>query len=354
MSIAITPRPPRRTAFLVGINYNNNPDATLNGCYNDVVNVSQYLRSTLGYAANAITLLTDGNRNAAGTASALPPTRQNILAGMAALVAGMVAGDEAVFHFSGHGSLVRDTNDDEVTGLDSCLCPLDYNAPVSAGGGIITDDELRTLLVNKVPRGARLYVILDCCHNGTGCDVRYKYEDYSILLSPPSARTPVWRTQQKAFFNGKYTNTAGEVFMISGSRDEQTSADAYINNDFAGALTYAVFAILRANQATIRTYSWSSLLRDVRHFMRTNRYSQIPQIMTGQLISPARAVFAVPAVARGGGSLELTSGSVGIFGGGGGGEGSRGVSASEASSTLFSFKPKSGSNTPRHGIQFIH
>jgi hypothetical protein len=348
-------RPPRRTALLVGINYNNNPDATLNGCYNDVVNVSQYLRFTLGYAANAITLLTDGNRNAAGTASALPPTRQNILAGMAALVAGMVAGDEAVFHYSGHGTLVRDTNGDEVTGLDSCLCPLDYNAPASAGGGIITDDELRTLLVNKVPRGARLYVILDCCHNGTGCDVRYKYEDYSILLSPPSARTPVWRTQQKAFSNGNYTNTAGEVFMISGSRDEQTSADAYINNDFAGALTYAVFAILRANQATIRTYSWSALLRDLRHFMRTNRYSQIPQVMTGQLISPERAVFAVPAGARGASALELTSGSVGIVGAGGGeGEGSRGVSASEASSTLFSFKPKSGSNTPRHGIQFIH
>jgi hypothetical protein len=355
-----TPRPPRRTALLVGINYNNNPDATLNGCYNDVVNVNQYLRSTLGYTVDAITLLTDGNRGAAGvgTASSVAPTRQNILAGMAALVAGMVAGDEALFHFSGHGTLVRDTNGDESTGLDSCLCPLDYNAPASAGGGIITDDEIRALLVNKVPRGARLYVILDCCHNGTGCDVRYKYEDYSILLSPPSARTPFWRTQQKAFANGKYTNTAGEVFMISGSRDEQTSADAYINNAFAGALTYAVFAILRSNQATIRTYSWSSLLRDLRHFMRTNKYAQIPQIMTGQLISPARPVFAVVAVAaasgaRGGAALELSSGSVGIVGGGGG-EGSRGVSASDSSSTLFCFTPKSCSNTPRKGIQFIH
>jgi hypothetical protein len=122
--------------------------------------------------------------------------------------------------------------------------------------------------------------------------VRYKYEDFSLLLRPPSGRTAaIWRTQQKAFTNGKYTDTVGEVFMISGSRDEQTSADAYINNAFAGALTYAVFAILRANQATIRTYSWSSLLRDVRHFMRANRYSQIPQVMTGQLISPARPVF---------------------------------------------------------------
>jgi len=340
---------PRRTAFLVGINYINTANE-LNGCYNDVVNASQYLRSTLGYDPTAISIITDGNRNAAGTASILPPTRQNILAGMAALVAGMVAGDEAVFHFSGHGTLVRDTNGDELTGYDSCLCPLDYAAPSSAGGGIITDDEVRTLLVNRVPRGARLYLILDCCHNGSGCDVRYKYEDYSMLIRPPSpGRAAVWRTQQKAFASSKYTETAGEVFMISGSRDEQTSADAYINNAFAGALTYAVFSILRANQATIRTYSWSSLLRDVRHFMRVNRYSQIPQIMTGQLISPTRAVFAVAATvaaARGGGSLELTTGSVGIVSS----EGSRGVSAS----TLFSFTQKSGSNTPRQGIQFIH
>ena len=348
-------RPPRRTALLVGINYLRTENE-LNGCYNDVVNVGQYLRSTLGYAADAISIITDGNRGASVTASTLPPTRQNIIAGLTTLVGGMVAGDEAVFHYSGHGTLVRDTNGDEATGYDSCLCPLDYAAPRSAGGGLITDDELRALLINKVPRGARLYVILDCCHNGTGCDVRYKYEDYSILLSPPSVRTPVWRTQQKAFANGNYTNTAGEVFMISGSRDEQTSADAYINNSFAGALTYAVFAILRANQAAIRTYSWSALLRDVRHFMRVNRYSQIPQIMTGQLISPARAVFAVPAAAgaRGGSALELTSGSVGIVGGGDEGSRGMGLTASAPSSILFGFKPKSGSNTPRHSIHFIH
>ena len=343
-------RPPRRTALLVGINYNNNPDATLNGCYNDVVNVSQYLRTVLGYPASSVTVLTDGNRGAAGagTASVVPPTRQNIVAGMIALVAGMVAGDEAVFHFSGHGSLVRDTNGDELTGLDSCLCPLDYNAPSAAGGGIITDDEIRAILVNKVPRGARLYVILDCCHNGTGCDVRFKYEDFSILLRPPSTATrtgAVWRTQQKAFVQGKYAETAGEVFMISGSRDEQTSADAYINNAFAGALTYAVFAILRANNAIIRGYSWSALLRDVRHFMRVNRYSQIPQLMTGQLITPTRPVFAAAVTvsgARGGVALEPSSGA-----------GARNVI--ESPTTLFSFavKPKPGMSSRRVPIQFL-
>lgn len=359
--MSIAPRPPRRTALLVGINYNNNPDATLNGCYNDVVNVSQYLRSVLAYPASSVRILTDGNRGAAGagTASAVPPTRQNIIAGMTALVSGMAAGDEAVFHFSGHGSLVRDTNGDEATGLDSCLCPLDYNAPASAGGGIITDDEIRTLLVNRVPRGARLYVILDCCHNGTGCDVRYKYEDFSVLLRPPTGRNPaIWRTQQKAFTNERYTDTAGEVFMISGSRDEQTSADAYINNAFAGALTYAIFAILRANQATIRTYSWSSLLRDVRHFMRVNRYSQIPQVMTGQLISPARPVFVIEAAAAGTrgseiGGLQLISSASDIgaseIGASGGSR-----TLAESTTTLYSLssKPKS-SMSHRVPLQFF-
>jgi len=354
--MATAVRLPRRSALLVGINYNNNPDARLNGCYNDIVNVGHYLRTVLGYEPNAITILTDGNRGAAATstASLVPPTRQNIIAGLTTLVGGMVAGDEAVFHFSGHGTLVRDTNGDEVTGFDSCICPLDYNAPASVGGGIITDDEIRTLLVNKVPRGARLYIILDCCHNGTGCDIRYKYEDFSLLLRPPSGRNPaIWRTQQKAFTNGKYTDTLGEVFMISGSRDEQTSADAYINNAFAGALTYAVFAILRANQSIIQTYSWSSLLRDVRHFMRVNRYSQIPQVMTGQLISPSQPVFAITAVNAAGlasrrsvenGGLQLSSRS----------NSDAGRSINEPSNTLYylSTKPKSGI-LRRTSLQFL-
>lgn len=351
---AISSRAPLRKALLVGINYRATPNE-LNGCYNDVLNVNQYLRSTLGYTPNSISILTDGNRDGIG-ASTLKPTRQNIIAGLTALVDGLIAGDEVLFHFSGHGTLVRDTNGDEMTGLDLCICPLDYNVSAASGGGIITDDEIRTLIVNRVPRGARLYIILDCCHNGTGCDVRYKYEDFSILLSPPTASnpTPVWRTQQKAFANGRYKDTAGEVFMISGSRDEQTAADAYINNDFAGALTYAVFSILRTNQASIRTYSWSALLRDVRHFMRVNRYSQIPQVMTGQLISPNRPVFtefsigvSIPIVGRGGPAIELTSSSI-ITTGPKGGE-------DHDTKTLMTFKQSSGlKRGNKLGIQFIH
>jgi hypothetical protein len=97
--------------------------------------------------------------------------------------------------------------------------------------------------------------------------------------------------------------------------------------------------------------------------MRANRYDQIPQLMTGQLITPATAVFPglTTVVAKrgvggvgGGGSLQLTSSSVNTN--------IRGISGTTETpnTTLlgFTLKPKSGSNNlagpPRHSIQFFH
>jgi hypothetical protein len=79
--------------------------------------------------------------------------------------------------------------------------------------------------------------------------------------------------------------------------------------------------------------------------------------MTGQLITPAAAVFpglaaAAATGARGGAALELGFGSVGA--------GSRGVAVEGPNTTLFGFTPKpkptSGSNNPAtlHAIQFLH
>ena len=69
--------------------------------------------------------------------------------------------------------------------------------------------------------------------------------------------------------------------------------------------------------------------------------------MTGQIISPARPVFAL--VTGRGGSLDLTtgSGSTGSYVG----PGSRGMSTSN---TMFSFVPKTTTNNKRFSIHFIH
>jgi hypothetical protein len=76
--------------------------------------------------------------------------------------------------------------------------------------------------------------------------------------------------------------------------------------------------------------------------------------MTGQLITPAAGVFpGLASVAKrsvDGGSLQLTSGSINTN--------IRGISGTTETpnTTLFGFtlKPKSGANTLRHAIRFLH
>ena len=165
-----------KKALLVGINYIRTP-YQLNGCINDINNIGSYLFTARKY--NSFIVMTDY--------SPVKPTRSNILAGFNALLRGAVAGDELWFHFSGHGSLTRDTNGDEESGNDSCICPIDFNK-----SGFITDDIIRNNLALLVPKGVRLYIVIDACHSGTSCDLRYKYDDSSYLTNKSSQMPKKW------------------------------------------------------------------------------------------------------------------------------------------------------------------
>lgn len=263
-------------ALLIGLNYYDSP-YQLNGCINDVNNMAAFLVKKRNYDPNKIRIMTDGPQ----TSPTLPdyPTKQNILAAIDAFVGIAKAGDELFFHYSGHGSLVRDANGDEVSGMDSCLCPVDC-----ATGNVIIDDEIRSRLANKVPTGARLYVVLDCCHNGTGVDLRFVIQDFSVQDARKN-----WIIRQTLNQNTRYQPTAGEVYMISGCADNQTSADAVINNIPAGALTHGLLSIW--NAVDFNSYNWSTFLKDLRVKLRSGGFTQIPQLMLGKTIIPTQRVF---------------------------------------------------------------
>jgi hypothetical protein len=227
--------------------------------------------------------------------AARKPTRANILAAFQELLQGARAGDELWFHYSGHGSLQRDANGDEESGADSCICPLDYSQ-----AGLITDDVVRASLVALVPAGVRLYVILDMCHSGTGCDLRYKYDDTSYLINAaapmPSAYDPnAWALRQTSYEFKRHAKTVGEVYCISGCQDSQTSADAYLGGKAAGALTHSLLASLKAN--TPATYKWKHLLKDVCCRERVGRFTQITSLTTGAQLNTDDCVFPAPVVA---------------------------------------------------------
>jgi hypothetical protein len=103
-----------RKALLVGINdYQSVSD--LRGCVNDVLDMHFTLRSLFGFETPEIRVLTDSRA-----------TKDYIVQRLKWLVDGAQAGDFLVFHFSGHGSQIRDRDHDELEDqLDELICP--YN-----------------------------------------------------------------------------------------------------------------------------------------------------------------------------------------------------------------------------------
>ncbi|MCU1350539.1 MAG: peptidase caspase catalytic subunit p20 [Acidobacteria bacterium] len=73
-------------------------------------------------------------------------------------------GDILFFYYAGHGSQVRNSRSDEPDRMDESLVPADSRA----GARDIRDKELRPLFNRILDRGARLTVILDNCHSGSG------------------------------------------------------------------------------------------------------------------------------------------------------------------------------------------
>jgi hypothetical protein len=278
-------------AFLIGINYRKTADE-LYGCINDVNNMKNFLQSKLGYTNSNIVTLTDD--------TSVKPNRRNILKGIDILVRKLKSGDEAWVHFSGHGVLVRDYSGDEESGYDSCFAPIDYNI-----SGFISDDVIRSNLAQRVPRGVKVYVVLDACHSGTGCDLRHKYDDSSYLTNQNQNANPLttltyvpseWSLRQTRYEFTKYPRTAGEVYCISGCQDNQESGDTYIESDrmYGGVLTSTMLSLLKSND--LKTYKWKDLLKDVCCSEKVNGYAQRTALTSGNPLNMEGAVFSFPVV----------------------------------------------------------
>jgi len=137
-------------------------------------------------------------------------------------------------------------------------------------------------LAVKVPSGVKLVIVLDACHSGTGADLRFKCDDNSYLKrgtrSPKTFNPDDWLISQTITELQNYSMTSGDVFLISGCADNQTSADALIQNKWAGALTYAFLTLLKYNP----NYLWNTFLKDLNSFLKVSGYSQRPVLSCGK------------------------------------------------------------------------
>lgn len=262
-----------RRALCVGINtFKNYPNATLNGCVNDANQMAGILKKYLGFSGTGtdITLLTDAQA-----------TKTAIMAELKSMVNGAKAGKYSylVFSLSSHGSQAPDQNADEADHFDEVFCPHDLAEKNGQWdqAHIIIDDELHDLFA-QVPDNVLIEAYLDTCHSGTGLkaidlmpDRRPRY------IAPPSMAgcEKVLSLMPRGLRRRLIEKSAKNVILWAACRDNQTSADAYINGAYHGAFTYYW---AKETTAANNKISRKALLKMVNADLKSNHYTQVAQL----------------------------------------------------------------------------
>ncbi|KAF1352102.1 Metacaspase-1A [Delphinella strobiligena] len=281
----------RRKALIIGINYFGQK-GQLRGCINDAKNMSNYLNEYFGYKREDMVILTDDQQNPMSQ-----PTKANILRAMHWLVKDARPNDSLFFHYSGHGGQTPDLDGDEDDGYDEVIYPVDYRQTSH-----IVDDEMHRILVMPLQPGVRLTAIFDSCHSGSALDLPYIYSTQGVLKEPNLAKEAGQgllgivssyargdlsgmastamglfkkaTTGDSVYQNNLRTKTSpADVIMWSGSKDDQTSADASIANQATGAMSWAFITALKKNPQQ----SYVQLLNSIRDELQ-GKYSQKPQL----------------------------------------------------------------------------
>lgn len=272
-----------KKAFLVGVNKYKQPGSDLQGCVNDVVNMRRLLNEVYNFPLDNIRVLTDDRATKAG-----------IIERLKWLVYESSENDELVFHYSGHGSQVRDRNGDELNDyLDEILCPhdLDWDNP-------LTDDDLSAIF-KELPRYRYLTMICDSCHSGS---MTRSFFENPISINPRAPKdkfiVPPMDIQARSEGRSIFKSNMGikqddswkpvgqRHVLLSGCQDNQTSADAYIDGAFQGALTSSLLKVISNNPKA----TWRDVYKNVKTLLRKNGFSQVP-MLSGNDVLLDRNIF---------------------------------------------------------------
>jgi len=135
------------------------------------------------------------------------------------------------------------------------------------------DDEIKSIIQDNLKEGVTLFALFDSCYSGTVLDLKYQYMD-SLNYDNYSE-------------NETQLETLGNVLMISGCTDTQTSADAYINKLSQGAMTWSLLDSLKKQP----NCSWRDLVKNMRGLLKSSWFDQIPQFSCGKFENIDDSVF---------------------------------------------------------------
>jgi hypothetical protein len=240
----------KKTALLFAINDYPGSANDLNGCLNDQRDITNFL--SVNYPDFVVKKFSDSE-----------VTRSNFMTQCKNQILSLSIGDELLVGYSGHGTYGTDPNGTEQDGYIEALYLYD---------GPFWDYEFKGIL-QLIPDGAKVIVALDSCFSAGSTklfkeNVKPRYVQTQEI--DPSIK--IRRSFVKAD-DMKY-------ILFAGCGERQTSADAYINNEYHGAFTYYW---LKAWEETFKYRQWNE--KTVNLIAQTNEYDQIPEIIGNENLS---------------------------------------------------------------------
>ena len=205
-------------------------NGALNACENDARDMRQ-IADNRGFVSKLIT-----SKDA---------TADKVIDEIASAAQNLKSGDILFLSYSGHGSQIPDTSDDETDGLDETWVLFDR---------MLIDDEIYAAWSKFAP-GVRILVLSDSCNSGT---VLREYGEFSTLSKVASrfkTEKPVFRAMPSAvsetvykkqidryksiqteFRRGDKVEVKASFLLLSGCQDNQSSQDGDINGLFTEML----------------------------------------------------------------------------------------------------------------------
>lgn len=245
-------------AMLFGLNYNSSPESKLRGCINDVERFAEFLKNDY----DKIEVYTDKHNDYNVTGYSIVNKLFRL-----AVDSQRYKYEKVWIHYSGHGCSIYDYNGDEKDRKDECIIPTDYQK-----NGVITDDLLKKIF-RYFYKDTKVICVFDCCHSGTIGDLKYHYKD-----------------NKYPFVDNNSSPCQANIIMLSGCKDNQTSADAWnVKNlrEFSGAMSSCLLILLESNKHC----DIFKLIKELQISLKNKGFSQIPQLTSSFIINHNQKLF---------------------------------------------------------------
>lgn len=211
------------------------------------------------------------------------PSKSNIIQKLTYWLSILQDNDSLVFYYSGHGGLVEDGKKD-VT--NSTIVPTDYTNENDKT--LITNDELRKIFLTATK--GNVFVILDYCNTGTGCNLRYNILNttHRSIISKSKIYNPnEWKTFFKTIEDTRYQEMNTNILSLSDSQNSHFSSEGVsLRNAPEGyqnpgsVLTTSLFLTLGTQPLTSK---FADLIWRIKMNINSWGFLQTPQFMAGKL-----------------------------------------------------------------------